>query len=128
MRLLLDTHTLVWSAFEPEQLSPKARDAIEDADNEVFVSAVSAMEIAIKVRKGGFETARPLSRRFASQISTFGFLALAINAEHGELAGNLDIAHRDPWDRLLIAQAKLENLILVTKDIAIASSGAMTLW
>jgi PIN domain nuclease of toxin-antitoxin system len=128
MRLLLDTHALVWSALDPSQLSQKARDAIENGDHEVFVSAVSAMEIATKVRKGDFETARPLSRGFTNQLTAFGFVALSITADHGELAGNLDIEHRDPWDRLLIAQAQLENLILVTKDKDIARSGVATIW
>ena len=128
MRLLLDTHALVWAALEPARLSDKARSALEDGGNEVFVSAVTAFEIATKVRKGAFDSARPLSRRFAAQVTQRGFALLSITPDHGELAGNLEIAHRDPWDRLLIAQARVENLLLVTCDTAIGDAGVPTFW
>jgi len=128
MRLLLDTHTLVWSALDPTSLSATARELIEDGRNEVFVSAVSAMEIATKVRKGTFETARPLARRFAVQMAACGFSSLAITADHGERAGGLELDHRDPWDRLLIAQSQIEDLVLVTCDKDIRRSATATIW
>jgi PIN domain nuclease of toxin-antitoxin system len=128
VKLLLDTHILVWWAFLPHLLSKRAYESIEDADNEAFVSAVSAMEIATKVRLGKFEAARPLANRFADQVLQRGFLILPMTADHGEHAGNLAIAHKDPWDRLLVAQAQLERLTLVTADKELATSGVMTLW
>ncbi len=128
MRLLLDTHTLVWAAFIPQKLSLRARDAVSDGENEVYVSAITAMEIATKVKAGKFEDARPLARQFARQVEEQGFELLSITAEHGERAGNLSLSHRDPWDRLLIAQAQIEDLILVTADRDILATGISSLW
>ncbi len=128
MRLLLDTHALVWWAFIPRLLSARARAVIEDGDNEVFVSAVTAMEIATKVRLGRFDDARPLASQFSEQVRSRGFEILEMSADHGERAGNLIIAHKDPWDRLLVAQAQIEDLALVTRDSKLDSFGVTTLW
>lgn len=128
MRLLLDTHTLVWWAFLPHLLSRQAFGAIEDGDNDVFVSAITAMEIATKVRLGKFEDARPLANRFSEQVLTHGFEIVAMTADHGERAGNLATTHKDPWDRLLVAQAQLEQLALVTADKKLGDFGITTLW
>jgi PIN domain nuclease of toxin-antitoxin system len=128
MRLLLDTHTLVWTAFMPHLLSPTSREAICNGDNEVYVSAITAMEIATKVAKGKFEDARPLAKQFAEQVRRSGFELLSVTAEHGERAGNLVLNHKGPWNRLLIAQAQIEDLVLVTSDKEIKASGISILW
>jgi PIN domain nuclease of toxin-antitoxin system len=127
-RFLLDTHTLIWWTFEQHRLSLRALAAIIDAENEIFVSAVSAMEIATKVRKGRFEIARPLATQFAVQMLREGFRLVSISADHAELAGGWDHKHRDPWDRLLAAQALVEQLTLVTSDEKMPTLGATTYW
>lgn len=128
MRFLLDTHTLVWAAFTPERLSAAARAIIEDGDVSVFVSAISAFEIATKVRLGKFEMARPLATGFSAKIEAQGFMLLSLTAEHAELAGSLLLEHKDPWDRVLLAQSQIENLTLVTNDETIRRFGLSTLW
>ena len=128
MRLLLDTHIVVWWIFAPQDLSKTALAAIADPSSEIFVSAITAMEIATKVRLGKFEQARPLSRDFTRQILDEGFNLLPITADHGERAGNMILAHKDPWDRLLIAQAQIEGFSMVTNDHAIAASAISTVW
>jgi len=127
-RLLLDTHALVWWATSDEKLSRKAHGAIEDGDSEVFVSAASAMEICTKVRIGKFDEARPLSSNFAGQVVEHDFLLLDITADHAELAGNLAIPHQDPFDRLLIAQARSEKLSLVSNEKRFDDWGVLRLW
>lgn len=127
MRLLLDTHTLVWWTLSPHKLSSRARDAIAESED-VLVSAISAMEIATKVRLGKFEDARPLATRFGEQVLAEGFDLLDVTARHGEHAGNLVARHKDPWDRLLIAQAQAENLVLVTNDSELTMFDATTFW
>lgn len=128
MRLLLDTHTLVWWTFSPGKLSKRARAAISDSDTSVFVSAISAMEIATKVSLGKFEQARPLSCQFSAQVLGEGFELLAITAAHGEHAGNLARTHKDPWDRLLVAQALIEQLTLVSNDSKLDAFGISIFW
>jgi len=128
LALLLDTHALLWWAHQPASLSKRASEAIAiDADS-IFVSPVSAIEIATKSRKGllGFET--PLAIDFVAQTTLEGFKQLPISSEHAQLAGAMKMPNQDPWDRLLAAQAQLEGLTLVTKDKALRASGAATLW
>jgi PIN domain nuclease of toxin-antitoxin system len=126
--LLLDTHALIWWVFQLERLTPVARDAIEDPDNQVFVSAVSAMEIATKVRLGKLEEARPLATGFVQQIEARGLSLLDLTAGHGERAGGLAIPHQDPFDRLLIAQAQIEQLRLVSNEMRFDTYGVLRLW
>ena len=127
---LLDTHALIWWAIDStvDRLSPSARRAIEDPDNDVHVSAVTAMEIATKVRIGKLEDGRPLATQFVAQTSARGLLQLPMTAEHGELAGNLLIPHGDPFDRMLIAQAQLERMTLISNEKLFDSFGVVRLW
>jgi PIN domain nuclease of toxin-antitoxin system len=127
-KLLLDTHALIWWTFEPQELSGDAFAAIEDAENRVFVSAVTAMEIATKVRKGRLERARPLASGFTRQVEESEFEPLSITCEHAERAGGLEFAHRDPWDRLLIAQAQIERMILISNERLFDTFGVTRLW
>ena len=128
MRLLLDTHTLLWSAHDPRKLSAAAASAIRDGANEIFVSAVSAMEIATKNRSGKLEYTTSLATNFVEVVSSRGFMMLPITCEHAERAGNFPGDHRDPWDRLLAAQAQIDGLELVSNDARIAEFGTETLW
>lgn len=128
MRLLLDTHALLWVAHEPELLSAFARDAICAAGNEIVVSAVSAMEIATKDRIGKLTYRTSLAKSFVETVMARGFGILSIECEHAQRAGNLSGEHRDPWDRLLAAQAQIEGLTLVSNDAKLAKFGVDTLW
>jgi PIN domain nuclease of toxin-antitoxin system len=114
--LLLDTHALIWAAQEPELLSDKARVAIENTENTVFVSAASALEIATKYRLGKLAVSPTLAEHFVEETRGRGFIIVPINADHAQRAGLLDIPHKDPWDRLLIAQAQIEGMWLVSNE------------
>jgi PIN domain nuclease of toxin-antitoxin system len=110
------------------RLSPRARAAVDAERAEVLVSAASAWELAMKVRLGKLPEAAPLMHRFAESLAEQDFKPLAISLEHGRLGGLLPGQHRDPFDRILAAQALLENLQLVTIDPAFAGFGVKVLW
>lgn len=116
MRLLLDTHTLIWAAQEPELLPDVARAAIEDDRNTIFASAVSAMEIATKYRLGKLDVSPSLAEHFVEEVESQGFRILALDAHHAQRGGLLTIPHRDPFDRLLIAQTLVEGMTLVSNE------------
>jgi PIN domain nuclease of toxin-antitoxin system len=116
MRLLLDTHALIWAAQKPELLPEVARLAIEDERNVIYVSAVSAMEIATKYRLGKLQDSPRLAENFVEQVESQGFRILAIDANHAQRGGLLSIPHRDPFDRLLIAQTFVEGMTLVSNE------------
>ena len=113
MRLLLDTHIFLWCDLNDPRLPDRLRLAIASRQNEVFVSAVTAWEIAIKRAAGKLNFNGSVSGALREQRR---FQALPITMEHAEWAGSLPLLHRDPFDRLLVAQAQLEGLILVTVD------------
>lgn len=127
-RLLLDTHTVIWSAIYPEKLSSRARAAIEGPDNVVYFSPVTAMEIVTKVRIGKLEIARPLATGFFDQMNARGFTELPLLSEHSEMAGAFRSSNNDPWDRLLAAQARIEHLGLVTCDAKMGDFGVNIFW
>lgn len=112
MKLLLDTHSFLWWMGNARELGPKARHAISDAASSVFVSAASAWEIAIKREKGTLQAPEDIR----SWIAKSAFLELSIDIEHGIAAGELPGHHRDPFDRVLVAQARIEQMSLVTAD------------
>ena len=128
MRLLLDTHALLWWQTDDDRLSDRARDAIADEANEVHVSAASAWEIATKQRLGKLDEAPDAARRFSELIAADGFLHLPISHLHGLQAGGYRVGHRDPFDRMLAAQSEIEDLVLVTRDPAFELFGTRTLW
>jgi PIN domain nuclease of toxin-antitoxin system len=112
MKLLLDAHAFLWWDSSDARLPALLHSAIASPNNEVFVSAATAWEIAIKRALGKMTFERALGRA----IDGHGFRALPITVEHAEWAGALPQLHRDPFDRLLVAQAQLEGLVLVTVD------------
>ena len=128
MRLLLDTHALIWWVNGDDRLGVTAKAAIADEDQTVLVSAVSAMEIATKFRLGKLPSARHLAQDFESVIQEQGFEPLSISIRHARSAGNLAIAHKDPFDRLLIAQALLDELTLVSNEAVFDGYGVARLW
>lgn len=114
MTILLDTHALLWWFDDPNQISEIARNAIAEPHNVVLISAVSAWEIAIKRKLGKLDA--PLDLHHA--INYCGFQELSITTAHGLATESLPLHHRDPFDRLLIAQAIVERATIVTRDIA----------
>ncbi|HJP68511.1 MAG TPA: type II toxin-antitoxin system VapC family toxin [Sphingomicrobium sp.] len=120
MKLLLDTHLLLWTAAEPAKIPKKARSLILENDNELFFSAASIWEIAIKSRLGraDFDIDAHVLRR---GLTDNGYLELAINAEHALAVLALPPLHKDPFDRMLVAQATVEGFVLLTTDEQVAA-------
>jgi len=119
MKLLLDTHVLLWAAGLPDQLPPAARALLEDPDSELIFSAASLWEIAIKrsLGRADFQVdARVLRRGLLDN----GYLELPITSEHAVFIDSLPAIHKDPFDRILIAQATVEGITLLTADVQIA--------
>jgi PIN domain nuclease of toxin-antitoxin system len=127
-RLLLDTHALPWWLADPKQLSAKAHATIGNPKHQVLVSAASAWELATKVRLGKLEIAQQLLSELPGVLASQGFELLPIQFSHGLRAGGYPQAHRDPFDRLLAAQAELENLTLVSLDPALQAFPCQLLW
>jgi PIN domain nuclease of toxin-antitoxin system len=128
LRLLLDTHAVIWWFQGNLRLPQRVRDAIEGEASAVFVSAVSAFEIALKYRLGKLPEAATFARRFILMSEEQGFTPLAVTVPHGLAAGELPIAHRDPFDRLLIAQAMVEDMTIASNERLFDSAGANRLW
>ncbi|WP_306227736.1 type II toxin-antitoxin system VapC family toxin [Bosea beijingensis] len=128
MRLLLDTHALIWWLAGDEALSGRAREAIGDEVNSIAVSAASAMEIATKFRIGKLPNAAVLAQNFEAIIADQGFSELPISNHHALRAGGMNIAHKDPFDRLLIAQAQAEDMVLVSNEALFDGFAVERLW
>ncbi|MEA3062487.1 MAG: hypothetical protein QOJ94_2268 [Sphingomonadales bacterium] len=126
MRLLLDTHALIWWVEDSPRLSEAARAAI--AGNEVLVSAASAWEVTTKFRLGKLPSAERMARAFAAEVAAEGFNPLPVTLDHAALAGTLDIPHKDPFDRLLIAQARIERLPLASNETLFDGFGVERIW
>jgi PIN domain nuclease of toxin-antitoxin system len=122
-RLLLDTHVFLWWKENNPQLNLPAREAIATA-NVVFVSAASAWEIAIKSRLGKIRLPRP----FSEGVDDSGFIELPIQFDHAAAVEILPPHHNDPFDRMLLAQAVVEKLVIVTHDRVMESYGAPIIW
>lgn len=123
MKLLLDTHVLLWWLADDQRLHEQAADAIASGDNEVLASAASVWEIEIKRAKGTL----PAPDDLLDQIAGCGFGLLAIDGSHARAAGRLPQHHHDPFDRMLVAQATAEDAALVTADSALSAYGAAIL-
>ena len=128
MRLLLDTHTLLWFALDDPQLSTAAREAITEPANEKFVSPASYWEIAIKISVGKYTLSGPFEDFMSEAIDMNGFQHLHIQPRHAALLTAMPYHHRDPFDRMLIAQAQTENLTLVSADVAFDAYGVNRSW
>ena len=113
MNLLLDTHVLLWWLDNNPTLSKKAKAAIANGKNIVFISAVVVWEIRIKQALGKLE----IPKNFRKVLDSQPFEMLDITVEHAHVVGDLSAHHQDPFDRMLVAQAKVEHLTLVTRDI-----------
>lgn len=128
MRLLLDTHALLWALSDSPRLSAPARAAIADVENEKIVSAASAFEITTKHRLGKLPEAAALVPDFEAALAPLQFTLLSITTEHAARAGAMPFAHGDPFDRLLIAQSLVEAVTLVSNERLFDSYGVDRLW
>lgn len=129
VRVLLDTHTLLWALTDPVRLGPTARNLIEDPQSELLVSAASTWEISTKRRLGKLPQSDVVVAGFERHLDHLGAQRLDITAEHAMLAGALDWSHRDPFDRMLAAQCMIESVALVTKNSAFVDlPGVRTAW
>jgi PIN domain nuclease of toxin-antitoxin system len=127
MRLLLDTHALLWWLAGDDRLTRAARSGIQNAHNTVLVSAASAWEIATKHRLGKLD-ASAIADGLGPVLASQSFEPLDITLEHAERAGALAGEHRDPFDRMLIAQAQAERLTLVSNELAFDGYGIARIW
>ena len=128
MRLLLDTHAFLWWLAGDEALPAKARKAIADEGIDVFVSAASAWEISTKHRLGKLPGVGVIVAGLDAAIASQGFAGLPISLRHGQAAGTLPGPHKDPFDRMLIVQAMLEDLVLISNERIFDAYGVKRLW
>lgn len=128
MRALLDTHVLLWWLFDDPTLSRRARRVIADPGNEILVSSASAWEISTKYRLGKLPEAEEAVKHLPLLLRRSRMIVLPITLEHALQAGALPGPHRDPFDRMLIAQSRLEKLPLLTSDPVFRNYKVRTLW
>lgn len=128
MKYLLDTHTLLWAALEDERLPERAWRIIANPENQILVSAASAWEIATKVRLGKLPDAAALLEDFVKTMTAAGYRLLPITIEHALRAGQLPGAHKDPFDRMLSAQAIEDDLPLLSLDSRLDAFGVRREW
>ena len=128
MRLLLDTHAFLWWLVDDPALSRKAYAAIEDSGNSVFISAATAWEIATKHRIGKLPDVALMAADVSGSITREGFLEMPVTVGHGQLAGSLPGPHKDPFDRMLMAQSIAERLVLVSNEALFDAYGVQRLW
>ena len=128
MKLLLDTHAVAWWWTDDPRIPAPARAAIAAAGNTVFVSAVSAWEIATKNRRGKWPGVDRIVDEFPGLLRKSRFVPLPVSVEHACLAGRQEGPHRDPFDRMLIAQSREEKLVVVSGDVVFRDYGAELIW
>ena len=128
MNILLDTHAFLWFIAGSDELSARARELIEDENNVLFLSAASLWEMAIKVGLGKLTLNEPFETLIPEQLSTNGFQILNINVSHTAKVINLPFHHRDPFDRLLIAQAITEEIPIISSDEIFDEYGVTRFW
>jgi PIN domain nuclease of toxin-antitoxin system len=128
VKVLLDTHTLLWAVTGNRRLSRKAHELIASFSTVVYISAATAWEISIKVHAGKLPGAERLASGFEKRMKELGFLPLPIATDHALKAGALIGTHRDPFDRMLIAQSTIENLSLISNEEIFDSFGVQRIW
>jgi PIN domain nuclease of toxin-antitoxin system len=128
MRLLLDTHSLLWYLTSDPRLSKKAATVLADPATEAFVSAATLWEIVIKASLGKLELAKAFEELFPAQLESNNFELLPVEIRHLQRLGELPFHHRDPFDRLLIAQAIEDSLVILGRDEAFGAYPVATIW
>ena len=128
MRAILDTHTFLWWVLDIPRLSPDARLILEDGANELLFSAASVYELTIKAQRGRLTLPEAAETYVPSRLVANAFGSLSIDLAHALRAGSLPAIHRDPFDRMLVAQAQIEGLPILTADPAISRYEVETIW
>jgi PIN domain nuclease of toxin-antitoxin system len=128
MTVLLDTNTVIWAGQYEERLGANARRVLRNVSNEVLVSAVSAWEIATKVRIGKWDEAKVLEAQFVELMSDAHFTILPITPQEALRAGRLKGEHRDPWDRMIAAQALVRDIPVISIDSKLETFGVRRIW
>ncbi len=128
MKFLLDTHVFLWWITESPKLSPRATEIISDGENEIYISAASGWEIAIKAKLGRLDMPEHPEDYIPEQIRRNGFLVLPISMDHALFVFNLPDYHKDPFDRLLISQGLLEGLPILSADAEIGRYNLQVVW
>jgi PIN domain nuclease of toxin-antitoxin system len=128
MRLLLDTHALIWWASSSEQLPKKVLDLLEDADNRLFLSVASIWEMQIKCQNGKLELGKPLAQLVSNQQVSNGLKILLVEPSHVYALQGLPDVHRDPFDRIMIAQSIVEDLGFVSADHVLSGYPVRQIW
>ena len=127
-KFLIDTHVLLWWLFDDSRLSETAKGAIRDPGNDIYVSSASAWEISTKFRLGKMPNARDAAENLPALLRQSRMKELAVTIKHALAAGALPGPHRDPFDRMLIAQGRLENMPIVTSDAAFKQYEVSLIW
>jgi len=128
LKILLDTHTFLWFITNDRNLSPVAREIIEDSDNDRLISIASIWEIAIKSSLGKLKLKQPFSKLIPAQIKINLIQILPVKISHLSLVSTLPFHHRDPFDRLIIAQSLIEDLPIVSIDTQFDDYGVKRIW
>jgi len=128
VKLLLDTHTLIWAVDDPSKLGPQAVTALQDPANDLLLSAATIWEIAIKVGLNKLSLSMPYRQWMNQAITDLGMTVLPITVEYADVQVNLPKRHGDPFDRLLVAQSQVENIHLVSADPVFDQYGINRLW
>jgi PIN domain nuclease of toxin-antitoxin system len=128
VKVLLDTHILLWAVINPEKLSRRAAKIIDDKSGVMLVSAASAWEIATKVRKGKLPGAEAFERDFVRTLDDLGYVLLSIEAETALRAARLTADHRDPFDRMIAAQALALDIPVISLDAKLDQFGVRRIW
>ena len=128
MRALLDTHVFLWAVSEPERLSESARKVIESGASELFLSVASLWEISIKIGIGKLLLPKPEDRYLRDQLLRNNVSTLAVEARHALELTSIPLHHRDPFDRLVIAQSLVEGIPIITADSVLKQYSAQIIW
>ena len=128
MKYLLDTHAFLWFVSDDSRLSPRARSIIKDRNKEVYFSAASAWEMSIKIRLGRLTIEEELEPFIVKQLAENNFSTLSITVLHSLYTSKLPEIHKDPFDRMIIAQSRLENMSLISKDKNIKKYKVPMVW
>lgn len=128
MRAILDTHVFLWWVLDVPRLSVEARSILQDGANELLFSTASAYELTIKAQSGRLSLPEPPDSYVPNRLAANAFESLSIELAHALRAGSLPTIHRDPFDRMLVAQAQIEGLPILTADPAIGRYDVETIW
>ena len=128
MNYLLDTHVFLWFASDDIKLSPAAKEIIENGKNKIYLSAASVWELSIKIIIGKLKLKKDLSKFIAENIAEYGYIPITVTIPHALAVAKLPEIHKDPFDRMLVAQASVEKMKIITSDDYICKYNVKTVW